>query len=145
MLYSFRGAYPTQLPNRIKLSSGFTRTDKETFTQEELDDSGWFSVPDKPVAEYPKKIDWDYTSKQWVIRSPNDSETAFKQHEIREQCKKLLKDTDYKVVKAIELSELIDPGYIEYRQALRELYNNVGDQDPWFIVYPTPTLITPEV
>jgi hypothetical protein len=49
--YSYKGEGPItwdQLPNRIRLSNGFTRTDKETFTQDELRDAGYASVDRYP-------------------------------------------------------------------------------------------------
>ena len=39
--YSYKGLYPIEwgeIPNRIRLSNGNTRTDKETFTEDELKD-----------------------------------------------------------------------------------------------------------
>lgn len=42
--YSFQGKYPItwdEIPNRIRLSNGNTRTDKEAFTEEDLKDAGY--------------------------------------------------------------------------------------------------------
>jgi hypothetical protein len=42
--YSYKGLYPIEwgeIPNRIRLSNGNTRTDKETFTEDELKDAGY--------------------------------------------------------------------------------------------------------
>jgi len=47
-------------------------------------------------------------------------------------------DTDYKVVKAIETGEPLDPIMTHYRQELRDLYNNVNNVDPWTVQYPYP-------
>jgi hypothetical protein len=43
VLYSLRGQYPQQLPDRILLSDGFTRTGGN-YTDEEIADAGYFAV-----------------------------------------------------------------------------------------------------
>ena len=43
-MFSLNEEYPliwNELPNRIRLSNGETRTDKETFTESELKDAGY--------------------------------------------------------------------------------------------------------
>ena len=42
MLYSKNGDYPTILPNRIRMSNGFTRTGRDTFTEEEINSGKTF-------------------------------------------------------------------------------------------------------
>lgn len=135
-LYSFKGAWPTQLPNRIKLSNGFTKTDKTTFTVEDLADAGWVAVDYPPEIEYPNKLEWDGSILEWYIRPPNEAETQFKWQEIRNECQRKLAETDYVVIKTVERGESLDPAYVEYRQALRDLYNNVNNVDPWTVEYP---------
>ena len=135
-LYSFKGARPTQLPNRIKLSNGFTRTDKSTFTEEEIADAGWMIVNDPPVAEYPNKLEW--VNGDWLVREPNESEVAIKWQQIRTECERRLFETDYKVIKSVETGVPLDNIMVQYRQELRDLYNNINDIDPWTVVYPVP-------
>jgi hypothetical protein len=135
-LYSFKGAYPTQLPNRIKLANGFTKTDRSTFTPEDLDEAGWYAVDIPPIVNYPNKLEWDGQTRSWSEREPNEAETQFKWQEIRNECEKRLLDTDYKVIKAIETGTAVDPIYVTYRQELRDLYNNVNNVDPWTVQYP---------
>lgn len=135
-LYSFKGARPTQLPNRIKLSNGFTKTDQSTFTTEDLADAGWIPVDNPPTVDYPNKLEWNSETLEWYTRPPNEAETQFKWQEIRRDCEKKLAETDYKVIKAIELNRPMDIGYTEYRQALRDLYNNINNVDPWAVEYP---------
>lgn len=135
MYYSYKGAYPTQLPNRIVLSDGSTRTDKTTFTAEEIADAGWVEVSAPPAAQHPNKLEWN--GSQWVVRAPNASEIAFKRQEIRNFCTRRLAETDYKVIKAYETGSTLDQAYATYRQELRDLYNNVINIDPWSVQYPT--------
>ena len=135
-LYSFKGAYPTQLPNRTKLRDGFTKTARSTFTAEDIAEAGWIAVEDPPIADYPNKLEWNNSA--WAVRPPNEAETAFRWQAVRDECEKRLFDTDYKVIKAVETGEPLDPVIAQYRQELRDLYNNVNDVDPWAVQYPVP-------
>jgi hypothetical protein len=133
MLYSQNGQHPTTLPFRIVLSNGRTRTDPSTFTTEEIADAGYFAVEHPPQVDYPNKLEW--TGTEWIVRPPNDIETLQRIQQIQQQCKQILFDTDYKVIKAVEQGTPIDPVIATYRQQLRDLYNNVVD--PWNVVVPT--------
>ena len=137
-LYSYKGAWPTRLPNRLKFEDGFTKTDKTTFTAEDIAAAGWIEVEDPPVVDYPNRLDWDPETFEWSVREPNGAEVTFKWQEIKDECERRLAETDYKVIKAVETGEPLDPIMTQYRQELRDLYNNVNGVDPWTIVYPVP-------
>lgn len=49
MLYSFRQQRPAALPFRIRLSSGFTRTEPASFTAEEIADAGYLGPYTEPA------------------------------------------------------------------------------------------------
>lgn len=134
-LYSHNGNTPAPLPNRIRLASGATRTDSATFTAEEIEDAGYILAPDKPEVTYPNKLEWNGSN--WIVREPNESEIKAQWGKIQKVCDKLLSETDYKVIKAYELGEPLDVAYVTYRQALRDIYNNVNNIDPWNVVWPT--------
>jgi hypothetical protein len=134
MLYSKNGSYPAPLPHRITLSSGMTRTDVETFTPEEIADAGYVEVSPPPQADYPNIVDWDGGS--WLVREPNEAEVFQRWEAIKQQCTQLLEETDYKVIKAVEIGELPPANYVQYRQELRDLYNNINNVDPWFVNFP---------
>lgn len=134
MLYSLNGAYPTHLPNRIRLSNGLTRTNNSTFTEEELADAGYVQVSDPPTITYPEVLDWSGT--EWVVRQPNQSEIDALWITTRAECVRLLSESDYKVLKAYEAQQPVPTEWINYRQALRDIYNNVNNLDPYFIVWP---------
>lgn len=133
-LYSHNEKYPAQLPNRLKFADGTTRTDKTTFTAQEIADAGYVAAPNPPTVDYPKRLEW--TGSAWLLRDPNDQETNERWHQIRKNCTRLLAATDYKVIKAYESGTSVDSAYSTYRQALRDLYNNVNDVDPWTVEYP---------
>lgn len=136
-LYTKNGEYPNQLPHMIRLSNRKIRSDRTTFTAEEIADAGYIEVENPPIAEYPNKLEWDGENLQWVVRPPNDREIMARWDEIRRECDRLLTETDYKVIKAIEAGVAPDPAYVVYRQELRDLYNNVNGIDPWNVVWPT--------
>lgn len=68
-LYSKDNQYPiSQLPDRIRLSDGSTRTGGE-YTEEEIFDAGYRLVEDKP--ELPADhliVDWNTSDGNWYIR-----------------------------------------------------------------------------
>jgi len=134
MLYSKNNAYPGALPHRITLSGGTTRTEPSTFTEGEIADAGYLVVADPPTTEYPNKLFWNFT--EWVVREPNEFEISNKWQEIKAECLRQLSATDYKIIKAVEQNVAVDPAYIQYRQELRDLYNNINDVDPWFVEFP---------
>lgn len=138
-LYTKNGEYPKQLPHMIRLSNGKVRSDRTTFTEQEIIDAGYVQVENPPIAEYPNKLEWDDENLQWVVRQPNDQDLMVRWGEIRRECDRLLDETDYKIIKAMEAGVSPDPVYVKYRQELRDLYNNVNDIDPWTVVFPNPT------
>lgn len=133
-LYTLRGSYPTTLPNRISLSNGMTRTDSSTFTLDEIADAGYTEVSDPPSFSFPDVLEW--TGTEWLVRGPNDNEIALKWQQIKDRCVQLLEATDYKIIKSVETGLPVDPVVISYRQTLRDIYNNVGDLNPWNIEWP---------
>ena len=74
MLYSYNGAYPTVLPDRIRLSNGTTRTNKSTFTAEEIADAGYVLVPvrDLPYDVTRKKVAW--AGNNWTTEDITEDE-----------------------------------------------------------------------
>lgn len=137
--YSFQGRFPEKLPHRIKLSNGTTRTDSSTFTAEEIQDAGGIEVEDPPSVQHPNRLGWDSENMKWLIKEPDVVAVGKQLRWIREECQRKLAETDYKVIKALEAGVPLDPIYVQYRQELRDLYNNVDTlEDPWNIVFPQP-------
>lgn len=134
MLYSCNGNYPAPLPNRIRLSNGLTRTNSSTFTTEEIADAGYVQVSDPPTITYPEVLDWNGTA--WIVRQPNQSEIDALWITTRAECIRQLAASDYKVIKAYEAGVPVPTPWVDYRQSLRDIYNNVGDWDPYFIDWP---------
>ena len=58
-LYSYNGLEPTILPHRITLSDGSSRTDVDTFTDQEIIDAGFTGPYEKPEYNYTtQKLVW---------------------------------------------------------------------------------------
>lgn len=134
MLYSHNGNFPTVLPDRIRLSNGMTRTDSSTFTTEEITDAGYMEVSNPPSYDYPNVLEW--VAGSWVVRAPNNSDIMNQWTLIQAEAVRLLSQTDYKVLKAVESGIPLSTPWIDYRQALRDIYNNVNNLDPFFINWP---------
>jgi len=82
MLYSHKGNYPSELPDRIRLSNGQTRTDKNSFTNEEIADAGYVLAPiiDLAYDKSQKKLAWD--GHNWTTENLTEDE---RQHAISEK------------------------------------------------------------
>jgi hypothetical protein len=72
MLYSYKNNPPLVLPDRIRLSNGITRTDRSTFTEEEILDAGYVKANDKPDCDESKVVEWSGT--EWVISSLSEEQ-----------------------------------------------------------------------
>ena len=132
-LFSYRGAYPQQLPSRIRLPSNLTSTNVVSLSEQELQEAGWQVIEDKPLSVYPNQIDWDGVS--WYERKPTGWETQDCWSKLREHRNFLLAQTDHLVLIAYERGELPSPEVLTYRQALRDLPETTVD--PWFVTWPT--------
>ena len=135
MLYSYKGQYPKELPNRIRLSNGTTRTDKITFTDEEILDAGYVEVQDKPMCEVYEYIVWQ--DGQWNII--DDTENYNRQLEYKE-ANKVRIERDYLISQAdilinkVEDNEQDASALRQYRQALRDVPQQEGF--PFDVVFP---------
>lgn len=132
-MFSHNNSYPVHdLPNRLRLPSGETRTDNSTFTQEELAATGWSVAPLPPEVDYPQVLTW---KDSWVVRDPDEAEVAARWAYLRNHRNQLLSDTDYLVLRAYETGQPVLKELLDYRQALRDL--PAKTPDPWFVVWPT--------
>jgi hypothetical protein len=57
-LYSLRGQYPQQLPDRILLSDGFSRTGGN-YTAEEIADAGYFEIEEPDYDPTTHQLNWN--------------------------------------------------------------------------------------
>lgn len=144
MLYSKNGSYPNQIPFRIRLSNGLTRTEPSTFTPEEIADAGYISVEDPPASILDNQI-LEWTGTVWNVRDKTEQELelelARKWQEIRDQRDHMLSLLDWRFhryqsqvrlnITPTDSIESLDT----YGQALRDI---TLQSDPYNIVWPTP-------
>ena len=77
MLYSHNNQFPQPLPERIRLSSGLTRTDSSTFTEEEIADAGYVPAGENPsFNDDTEKVIWNGSA--WEVVALTDAEIASK-------------------------------------------------------------------
>lgn len=132
MLYSLNNAYPTELPDRIRMPDGSTRTDKSTFTDEEISSTGYVEVRLSPPHRTDmEKVIWDYSAGDWVIVPLTEQEIQnalnYRWANIREERDLLLATTDHIVLMHYELGEPVPEDVKQYRQALRDLPQTYDD------------------
>lgn len=129
------------MPDRIRLSSGETRTGGN-YTKEELEDAGYLYRP-MPDLNENEMASWNYKTGDWEILEKNDSdrllETAQLWIEVREKRNKLLADSDWTQLSDSFSTYKNTAGMIrawkEYRLQLKNITKNFND--PRDIVWPT--------
>jgi hypothetical protein len=143
MFYSYKEQQPAELPNRIRLSNGFTRTDKSTFTEEEILDAGYVFAESYPSYDFiNQKVIW--TGKAWLIVDKTQEEkTEFIQAEwsrIREKRDQQIKDIEWRYSRyqrhqRLGLPQLDDIALLD--QYVQDLANLPQTQtDPFNIIWP---------
>lgn len=80
----------------------------------------------KPPQSTPFSV-FDYTSRTWA------PDTTAALAAMRRQRNALLRASDWRVTKATEAGQPVDPAWMTYRQALRDI---TLQADPWAIVWP---------
>lgn len=130
MLYSYKNQYPTTLPERIRLSSGLTRTDSSTFTEEELIDAGYIAAGDPQAYDSDtQKIIWNGTSWEVVQLTTEEINARLEElwNEIRESRDAKIKEVEWRVMRNLsEIRQGLDPtdnitDLDTYIQALRDI------------------------
>ena len=127
-LYSYNGLEPTILPHRITLSDGSSRTDVDTFTDQEIIDAGFTGPYEKPEYNYTtQKLVWSSDTFSYSIVDLPLSEPT--EEDLWEQMRRrrnfLLSETDWSQARDVVL--LNDDVWKTYRQSLRDLPENISD------------------
>lgn len=144
MLYSYRGEYPKEnLPERIRLSDGRTRTDSSTYTDEEISDAGYVGVSTAPTYnDRTHKLSWNGTD--WQVDEMSQEEilhnTTLKWQDVRLQRDKSIADIEWRVMRNLSevrlgittTSDLISD-LDAYTKKLRDV---TTQEDPYNISWP---------
>ena len=141
--YSYRGNYPQQMPFRIKLSDGTTRTDPRTFTDELIADAGYVAVSDRPTINNDTQIlSWNSQLVDWVVTDKTEEQIAVETQAkidaqwtiVRDQRDDYLGSTDILILRAFESGNTANVDVVTYRQALRDIPQT--QTDPFNIIWP---------
>ncbi|NDA09920.1 MAG: hypothetical protein EBZ53_03780 [Verrucomicrobia bacterium] len=133
MLYSLAGGKPQELPFRIRLANGQTRTEPSTFTTEEITSAGYVPVPEFPTITKFQKAEWKNNT--WFITDLDrekvlEEERQLLLHDINIARKNLIEQVEWRIFR--HQSELrlgitpteADVSHIDrYIQALRDITN----------------------
>jgi hypothetical protein len=144
MLYSYKGQYPSSLPERIRFSDGSTRTDSSTFTNEELTDAEYVAAGDSPSYDNDtQKVIWNGSS--WEVVSLTLSERVSRVAElwteVRENRDEKIKEVEWRVMRNMsETRQGVDTtdnitDLDTYVQALRDITSTTTN--PLEVVWPT--------
>lgn len=114
-LYSYKGAYPQQLPKDL---SGYSMDD-------------FIVVPDKPILTPGEVLEWSGSG--WTIRPSNHAESAIRWQAVRNQRNTLLDESDVLVIRYTENSQTVPQEVKDYRQSLRDV---TQQSNPFDIVWP---------
>lgn len=135
MLYSHRQAEPAPLPHRIRFADGSTRTDRTTFTADELERAGFTGPYQRPTHDpLIETVDWDAEVLDFVVRSYNFDELQAQYAKVREQRIQLLKASDWTQIADYDLGADRE-AWATYRQALRDL---ADAPNPFDVTWPLP-------
>ena len=102
MLYSYNNEYPKQIPNRIRLSDGSTRTNSSTFTDAEIEDAGYVSVSDPPSYDSSThKLTWTGTAWQVVALTTDELNTIQSNlwSEVRETRDNMIQNVEWRIMR----------------------------------------------
>ena len=136
MLVSYRNQYPIELPYRIRLSSGATRTDPSTFTDEEILDAGYVKVDPPPEIAEDELLSW--TDGNWVIEQVVKN-SDLKWREIRHMREAEINAAEWRISRYNSERRLEIPttdniaDLDQYVQALRDI---TKQSDPFNVEWP---------
>jgi hypothetical protein len=132
-LYSYQGQEPQELPERIRLSNGRTRTDSSSFTAEEISNAGFTGPYTKP--EFDPEIEtqeWNSELFNWVTTLIPDELFWDK---LRHQRTNKLFASDWSQLSDAPLTSSQKIAWTTYRQTLRDLPENT--EDPKNVTWPS--------
>lgn len=144
-LYSHNSQYPSEMPFRIKLSNGTTRTDHSSFTPEEIASAGYVEVSEAPSATNTQVVSWNSEMVDWVVRDKTTDEVKT---ELESQWNVIRQERDMKIQEVawryqrierharLGIDQIDDINTIDqYVQALADIPQT--QTDPFNITWPT--------
>jgi hypothetical protein len=142
MFYSYKNQYPDVLPDRIRLSNGMTRTDKSTFTEEEIADAG-YKLTTAPLAYNAESQSLTWNENDWTITDLSSEEKKQiklnKWNEVRRNREELFKQVEWRFTRHFsELRLGLPPtdDIINLDRYVQELRDITKQEDPFNIIWP---------
>ena len=143
-MYSYKTEYPiSNLPERIRLSNGSTRTDSSTFTNAELTDAGYVDVSDPPsFNSQTHKLTWDGTSWQTVALTDSEIVTNIAQQwiDVRSARKGKFEEVEWRVFRhqsQVRLGVTPTDNIADLDAYIQSLRDVTSQSDPYNITWPT--------
>jgi hypothetical protein len=145
MYYSYHNEYPINwedFPDRIRMPDGSTKTDKSTFTEDDLNQAGWKKI-ENPISYDSDKtrLHWEIKeddSYGWVVRGIPLEE---KEREVRDTRNNRIDGVMWRIYRhqrerrlGIDTTEKIED-LDNYMQQLADLTKQ--ESFPWYINWPT--------
>ena len=140
-MYSYNNEYPIKdLPHRIRLSNGMTKTDSSTFTEEDITYAGYRYIEEPPSYDsLRERLEWiieDGIGKWNIAQVTNEH----KWQEIRNQRDKIMNDFEWKILRYNREAALVlpftDSDILSMHQYMQSLADITKQEDPWNIVWP---------
>jgi len=143
MFYSHNSQTPVQnLPHRIRLADGSTKTDNATFTEDEIISAGYVKITqEKPKPSRFEKVEW--TGAEWVLLEMTDAEKEevleMRWKSIRVIRDQLIGELDWKIqryLSEVRLELPLTDDIILIDTYMQELRDITKQEDPFNIVWP---------
>jgi len=133
-LYSHMGQEPRELPHEILLSDGRSRTDRESFTEEEIKDAGFSGPYEAPQYDAnTEMLVWDSGTLSFFVQKipmNTQSQRQFTEEELwvifRAERDFRLTKSDWVLVQDSPLSDEKKQEWSSYRQKLRDLPSTIS-------------------
>lgn len=140
-MYSYNNEYPiTQLPHRIRLSNGMTKTDSSTFTEEDISYAGFRQVEDAPAFNSStQRLMWEIVNGigAWKVTNLTQEELW---KPIREKRDRLMNEFEWRISRYnrenISGTPLTDANIVHMYQYMQALADITKQEDPLNIVWP---------
>ena len=135
-LYSFKGEEPARIPNKIRLPDGSCRTDSETFTIQEIEESGYTGPYYYPNIDITKQtVSWDSENLEYIVAYLPKESDSYTEDQLWENVRAsrdfLLTVTDWCVADDSPITDEEKIQVSEYRQLLRDWPSTITDpRDP---------------
>lgn len=130
LCYNKISGYLGELPERVILPSGLTRTDPSSYTDEELEEWGYILLQNKPDVDIDEYVSFNTETYEWeVLNKPLEPQWD----EVRKKRNELLAETDWYVIRFVERGIPIPDVVTTYRKALRDI---TLQENPFFIEWP---------